>query len=74
MANFTRWFEPGTKPARKGVYQVAEYGYQWTAYQHWNGKYWGELSFSPMQAFRSRASRSIYQDHLWRGLTYGESS
>lgn len=66
MSKLTDWFPPGTKPARKGIYEVNDDG--WIGYQYWNGQWWCSFECTASDAFRYRKSKSIFQDSKWRGL------
>lgn len=61
----TAWFEPGTKPARPGVY---ERQVRLAPYSYWNGLVWGMSSQTPANAMRNRHIESLRQEARWRGL------
>jgi hypothetical protein len=61
----TPWFEPGTKPARPGVY---ERQVRLAPYSYWNGLVWGMSSETPANALRNRHIESLRQEARWRGV------
>ncbi|MEY5100810.1 MAG: hypothetical protein RJA36_3529 [Pseudomonadota bacterium] len=61
----TAWFEPGTKPARPGVYERQVH---LAPYSYWNGLVWGMSSQTPARALFNRHVESLHQDARWRGL------
>ena len=72
MSKKTRWFKPGTKPARVGVYECTRgifYCKEVVLFQHWNGKDWGFCSKKSDGAFDMRRFKSRQQSPTWRGLS-----
>jgi hypothetical protein len=65
MQKLTPWFEPGTKPARIGVYQRDHCGY--TEYSYWDGQQW---RFGRRTALAADQINYVsrFQDLPWRGV------
>lgn len=61
------WHDGSVKPVHKGVYEVGGEG-GGTAYQYWNGKYFGLCCMSISAAFRNKAQKSHFQSDQWRGI------
>lgn len=66
----TPWFEPGTRPARPGVY---ERQVRLAPYSYWNGRWWSLSSQTAETAWLNRGLESLRQDARWRGLAAVEA-
>ena len=65
----TGWYEWFQEPKRRGLYEIEKSLGGTTAFQYWDGKYWGGISYSAETAYEIRRVESIYQSSRWRGLT-----
>jgi len=67
----TPWFEPGTNPVHRGVYECTWYdsGHYGLTFQHWNGQFWGYYATKASIAYANRAFESSRQYNYWRGLS-----
>lgn len=63
----TPWYPGHIKPARPGVYETQLVG-GGCRYQHWNGRWWGLLSWTPENAANLASWPSEFQSNDWRGL------
>lgn len=61
----TPWFEPGTKPARIGVYQRDHAGT--IEYSYWDGHYW-RFGRRTARAAEDLTLASRFQTLPWRGV------
>lgn len=63
----TKWFEPGTKPVRVGVYQTKFFSDD-IGYSYWNGKEWCWQKDTLAEASKNRVTFGSFQKKPWRGL------
>lgn len=67
------WHDMDKLPVRYGVYGVTGRNnpcdnYGPISYQYWNGKWWGLMCSSPIDAYKNRNDKSLFQDSKWRGI------
>lgn len=63
----TPWFPPNIKPHHAGPYQTLRDGWS-SAWQNWNGEFWGLRSLSAESAVVQADRESSFQHLPWRGL------